>query len=535
MYNEEAKNIARYNSLSKAVLLLTEKRNKSTLADRGYLRRVWEKIAESGNSSDKNINSYLNTKTIERWEYFFDSIVTTKEPKHLKIAYLCGPDPLNDLNVLTKLGVLQENIWAIESDKRTYEIAVDSLIAANFPFLKIIRSDFKSFIEYTPIRFDIIYLDFCDTIYSRADGPKNLETITAIAKHQSLASLGILITNFALVSKEQDEKGFELLSKFAAGYLYPKSFLEVKDTGRFGDGVEAEGIYEDEFFDLVKNDLAPYYSQFVTRVIMDIFCLNVHVDRFMNNQKQRNLFFDKLLYKNKPRYILRKKVESLFTYQRNGGGGDIFVDHGSWALPWSFAYFLGFILVNGDDKEISEHGPKFINQLTSYSKNGNDFFEKMTAFYYLKDEDPDLEIFYSNSLKRIAKNWKAFEKHIFCDVFLFHQLKDLMIRQISMPYHINIAKSRRWRYKAKNTEMYMDMLVFDECRYLYDWMPTIDMLKDNLSNIENELSFRYVLDALGKHKRWYFDEFFSGTAIIDQHTKKFRAKMLRKRKEIKTS
>ncbi|MFD2144122.1 hypothetical protein [Mucilaginibacter antarcticus] len=60
----------------------------------------------------------------------------------------------------------------------------------------------------------------------------------------------------------------------------------------------------------------------------------------------------------------------------------------------------------------------------------------------------------------------------------------------------------------------MDMLVFDECRYLYDWMPTIDMLKSNLANIENELSFRYILDAIGKHKRWYFDEFFLVLSLL---------------------
>ncbi|MFD2863420.1 hypothetical protein [Mucilaginibacter antarcticus] len=534
MYKEKAKNIARYKSLSKAVSLLTEKRNTATLTDRGYLKRVWNEIAKSENSSDRKLNSYLSKDTIKRWELFFDSIVTTRQPKHLKVAYLCGPDPLNDLNVLTELGVLQENIWAIESDKKMYETAVDVLLAADFPFLKIIKSDFKSFIEYTPIKFDIIYLDFCDTIYSKRDGPKNLEAITAIAKFQSLASPGILITNFALVSKEQDEKGYKLLSKLTAGYLYPKSFLEFKETGRFGDGVEAEGIYDEDFFNIVEGDLAPYYSQFITRVIMDIFCLNVQIDRFMNHLKQRNLFFDKLLYKSKPRYLLRKKIESLFAFQPNGGGGDIFVDHGSWALPWSFAYYLGLILITEDDEEMAEHGPKFVNQLISYSKNGKDFFEKIAAFYYLKDEDSHLEIFYSDSLKKIAKDWRAFEKHIFCDVFLFHQLKDLLIRQVSVPYHINIGKSKRWRYKAKETEMYMDMLVFDECRYLYDWMPTIDMLKSNLANIENELSFRYILDAIGKHKRWYFDEFFSGTVVIDQHTKGFKVKALRKRREIKS-
>ncbi len=77
--------------------------------------------------------------------------------------------------------------------------------------------------------------------------------------------------------------------------------------------------------------------------------------------------------------------------------------------------------------------------------------------------------------------------------------------------------------------MYLDMIVLDECRYLYDWMPSIDMLLDGFSDIERQLSYRFALDGISKHSRWYNTEYFSGTAIIDQDKKPFEAKTLKTR------
>ena len=80
--------------------------------------------------------------------------------------------------------------------------------------------------------------------------------------------------------------------------------------------------------------------------------------------------------------------------------------------------------------------------------------------------------------------------------------------------------------------MYLDMIVLDECRYIYDWMPTTDMLSNGISNIERQLSYRFALDGVAKHSRWYNTEFFSGTAIIDQDTAPFEAKLLNPREII---
>lgn len=146
------------------------------------------------------------------------------------------------------------------------------------------------------------------------------------------------------------------------------------------------------------------------------------------------------------------------------------------------------------------------------------------------DEDGDAEKFYKDSLKAIANNWNWETQHVFCDVFLFHQLKDLLVRQLSIPYHYNIDASRRWVYTAKQTPMFQDLFVFDECRYLYDWMPTLDMFENSVTVMERQLILRFVLDGLSKHRFYYNQEFLYGTAVVSNHVEGFEVKELQPRK-----
>ena len=534
MYQEPVKNEVREKSLKKAVNLLTENRHKATIADRGYLRRVWNEININGSNEDKRLNRLLHEDTIFRWEKFYDSIALNKKPENLRVAYLCGPDPTNDLNVMIDLGILSENVWAFEANSSSYDSATKELLTSKYPFVKLIKSDFKSFIEFSNLRFDIIYLDFCGPIYNRSGEAKNIETLAAVAKYQALNSPGVLLTNFALMSQESDPEGFKIISKLTAGYLYPKEFQDDVDSPTYiNDSLTCLGIDVPGFFELVSNDLPKYYSQFVTRLISDIFTSIIPADRIMNNPKMRNIFFADLMYKNKPRHILRKSIESLFYFTQNGGGGDIFVDPGEYSFIWTLFHYLGHSSQQElNNRLFQKHANKFVKQLSPFSKDSNDFFEKMAAFYYLKNENRSLQIFYSKSLKRISSNWRPFGKHVFCDVFLFHQLKDLLIRQITIPYQLNVAKSSRWQYKAKETEMFQDLFLFDECRYVYDWMPTIDMLTENLENPGIQLSYRYILDAVSKHTRWYNNEFFSGCAVISDGVKGFNSKKFKPRETI---
>lgn len=175
----------------------------------------------------------------------------------------------------------------------------------------------------------------------------------------------------------------------------------------------------------------------------------------------------------------------------------------------------------------------FFNEL-SILKNKDMFVDAISFIFYIFDQGDGQEKYYSDSLQTLSNNWNAFSRHYLCDVFLFHQLKELLARQLCVPYHLNIEKTDRWTYKAKKTQMFTDLLVFDECRYLYDWMPTLDMLEANLNNIDMELSIRLILDSVSKHTLYYNKEYFFGTSALDIGIKGFEGKVLKKRKNIKS-
>lgn len=146
-YTESEKNMARALVIDHAIKILTKKRLESTLTRRSYVRDVRDHLVQHGNPYDKHIAYQLSDQTIERWESFYDSIVQTRSSANLKIAYLSGPNPENDLRVFSQAGVLPENIWAFESENSTYSDAVVSALNSEFPFIKIINGGLDNFIE----------------------------------------------------------------------------------------------------------------------------------------------------------------------------------------------------------------------------------------------------------------------------------------------------------------------------------------------------------------------------------------------------
>lgn len=83
----------------------------------------------------------------------------------------------------------------------------------------------------------------------------------------------------------------------------------------------------------------------------------------------------------------------------------------------------------------------------------------------------------------------------------------MLFRQLSVPYDINIRETRRWAYKAKETQMFTDMFVLDDCRCIYDMMPTIDMIDHRIKDMDAQVCYRIVLDVLNKNP-YIFHNYF---------------------------
>jgi hypothetical protein len=72
------------------------------------------------------------------------------------VCYLCGPEPLNDFDVLVNLGIHPHNIWAFESEPRYYQAALAAVRTSRFPHLKVTKGKIEQFFENIPKTFDII-------------------------------------------------------------------------------------------------------------------------------------------------------------------------------------------------------------------------------------------------------------------------------------------------------------------------------------------------------------------------------------------
>ncbi|HGB9211656.1 TPA: class I SAM-dependent methyltransferase, partial [Salmonella enterica subsp. enterica serovar Enteritidis] len=220
---------------------------------------------------------------------------------------------------------------------------------------------------------------------------------------------------------------------------------------------------------------------------------------------------------------LTKSVNDLFHFDSNGNGGDIIVDSGLFPILWTIAsidkkynnkdknYYQDIYC----DDDFNDYAQSFLSQMSA-NGNAHDLIKNISNMHFLLNEGRTENNFYSDSLRNLNKiNWYQ-KVYPFCDLFLFHQIKEVLFRQLSVPYHVNMEKTLRWKYKAKDTNMYMDMLVLDECRYLYDWMPSLDMFYSGMMDIERQFSFRFILDAVAKHRMVYNNEFFYGTASVSK-------------------
>lgn len=536
-YQENEKEIVRKEALTNAIQYLTKDRFETTIAYKSYLKDAKEalinKSLNGGNYGD--IARSLTDETIKRWESFYESIVQQKKPSELKIAYLCGPNPLNDLHIMTDLGVLPENVWAFELGNNEYNNAIMETLNSEYPYLKIIKGDMSIFFEYSPMKFDIIYFDACSPLPSPSS--KTLKSLVSIFKNHKLNSPGALITNFSLPTEKQDNHTRDSIEKIVGAYLNPKAFLENdKETTESGikDGAEAYGyIYgEREWDEIISSDLENYYGQYLTRFINDIASVIVPYQKIFNSKEFLKIFFKDIFDKNSQDKLSEELKEKLYDFthftddDEGGKGGDIYVDSMQYSILLSIYY------IDDLDKK-NRFFKSFFNEL-SILKNKDMFVDGISFMFYIFDQGDGQEKYYSDSLKVLSRNWNAFSRHYLCDVFLFHQLKELLARQLCVPYHLNIERTDRWTYKAKETQMFTDLLVFDECRYLYDWMPTLDMLEANLNNIDMELSIRLILDSVSKHTLYYNKEYFYGTSALDIGIKGFEGKVLKKRKNIKS-
>lgn len=477
-YNQFSKSLIRHNVLNYAVELLTSRRQEAACVARNYVRNLYDYFVYNEDDSDNKKHALkICYDNIRSWEKLHDSNVGIKRPEDLTVCYLCGPEPNNDFKEMVSLGILPQNIWAFETDKSTYEKAIKSFGQNIIPQPHILKQNIETFFSNTPKKFDIIYIDACGSVASEKHA---LRCVTSACLHHRLCSPGIIISNFSEPDNKEDYYNMIQDYLFSKTYIGAKCNFDDWSTKKENIKLNSQNFYEK-------------YGEFISCVLRDIPGIIVPLQRLW-----RNTYLEQIIQKNK---IETMKInEELFNCTESHSMAKYFL--------------LGEILNTQDFRK-----EQFKKELINFS----DFLNGLKTTLTLQSKGdtvlkPDIQ-----EIKAAFENSKRYQ---FLDKHHSNVLFDVITNQLSYPLHCNTKCCVRYRYKAKANYMFTDVTVFDECRYIYDWLPSIHQIESMYNNESWQYIFRFALDGLVKSRKLYNNEFFFQSSVVSESERGFETQKL---------
>ena len=392
-------------------------------------------------------------------------------------------EPNNDFQELLDLGVLPQNIWAFEYTSKTYKTALGTYSKGQFPQPRLIKQNIETFFKYTPKKFDVVYIDACGCVPSDQHA---LRCLTNVCRYSRLSSPGVIITNFSSPDSEKENinEYVELVSTYLFFKKYPNDDLYLENYE-----IRNEDYYI--FKQKVSNNFLKYYGDFISAVIRDIPSVIVPLQRLSDNP-----YFQQL----SPEPDI-KQVDFLSMLENTSGNsiGRFFVYceyiKQAGELPKKIESFIKEV----EDKEDTlKKGVMRLQQLRIGNQNEIEELQKIRQFF--------------------AGNEAIYQ---FLDKPHSNLIIDAIINQLVYPMHFCPWKNWRYKYCAKTRNMFTDVSVYDECRYIYEWMPAVHQQVSVLSNLSWQYVFRFAMDGLIKSRINFNNEFFYQGSVVLSNLEEF--------------
>src|SRR5262245_10979385 len=200
-YNQPEKNEARERVLLHAVESLTNYRSESPVITERQFRETLERACgfldeHCGMASAQETPFYK-----EDFLALHSRRIGNRTADQLSVLFLAGPKPSEDIALLIKLGVLPQNIWAIERNGKTFEKAVADIKASGYR-VKVHHGNLQEFFEIVPQQFDIVYFDACSPFFGGS--PNSFPVLRELFLNQRLSPLSVLITNFSEANADKE-------------------------------------------------------------------------------------------------------------------------------------------------------------------------------------------------------------------------------------------------------------------------------------------------------------------------------------------
>ncbi len=489
-YDQYTKQNVRHTAIFKAVEFLTSKRGQSCCVERSYVRKIYDYFTLSEDiSQNKNEAKKIDVSYITNWEKLHDSYVGTKKPEDLVVCFLSGPEPDNDFQELINLGILPQNIWAFESNSQVYKKAIATYNQGEYPQPRILKQNIETFFQQTPKKFDIVYIDACGSVPSTQHA---LRCVSTLCQNHRLNSPGVIISNFAMpdISKEDVTDYYEVVSQYLFFKKYPLAEFKVSQ-----DGISNKEYYK-VLGDVTEN-FELYYGEFISAVLRDIPAVIVPLERIAQNPY----------------------LNQLFDLTDISGDDKDFIDMSSGNSVAKYFFTANYLLKNG---LLGEKSQCFMNEIGNYDallKGLKIIVLLRKGKIKLKEDVQKIKEYFESN-----KNLYQFLDKPHSNLFF-----DIILNQLSYPMHNNVLYNVRFRYIAKTNHMFTDVTVYDECRYIYEWLPGLHQIVSSFENLSWQYVFRFALDGLVKMRQNYNNEFFFQGSIIPNTVEEFSCKKLQER------
>jgi len=498
-YKQGAKNNVRHTVIKRAVELLTTERQSACCVRRSYVRDLYDYFLHQEESHEQIEVRKIDLGYLREWESMHTDYTGVKRSSELSVCYLAGPEPENDFNEFISLGVLPQNIWAFECERSTYLQALHSIDSTDYLQPKLIKTSIERFFENTPKRFDIVYIDACAPIVSDQHA---LRCVSSMFKCHRLNSPGILISNFAGIDSSNKQE-LDEFNDIIARYFYVKSNPKAVLIDDMGEIRYKEGFALKR--EIVEKNFEQYYGNFITAMVCNAGSITTPTLRFANSNFLQQLSVTKPIPNHQYSYIDVNTIENNTLYKYLASNQ---------FLSQKKADYRGIARLTKLAKELSASDSCY-DLLASSRK----LYDVRICNDNLCPELADALNFFDND----SKMYQFLDKP---NRILFF---DSVINQLAYPMHYSSDKIMRLSYVAKQTRMFTDLILFDECRYIYDWLPAIHQISNAFSNASWQYTFRFALDGLVKQRINNNNEFFFRGSVISKTIDGFEAKRIPER------
>ena len=498
-YQQLVKRRVRRRLLRHAVRALTVDRISATVVQAAELSAVAQYALQVLSKMGRPDLRRRVCRELEEWIAWQSDCVGRRTPADLRVIYLCGPEPLNDLEVLLKLGIRPQNVWAIESNEKVFQSALSSTAAAGIA-VKLHRGPITRFFEQVQESFDIAYLDTTGPILGGK--PSALNPTLELLRSCRLSPLSALITNYAEVPANEEARYADVMTDFFR-FRYndvPSLLLEAGI-----DPVVAE--YErDHMLRVVRSNVSAVYSDFITRLLIDIGRYWIPSARGLGVLERQ--------------YLSEKStaIEAIASAYSPGSPGnsieEILATIGDANLSPS-SYPLISFLRSMRDVNASE---PLVQQLGNMAFSGRPALELNKTVALLDHVvEGHWKLASKELLRAIAAPWFDQKCHFSCDMPFPNLIVHSLLGLYGQPSFASLRDSLRGKYVAKSTTMYSDLLVLDRCRYYFDWFPPIAQLPSRFHSEAFQVLARCLMDRIWSSDRSPDSHPFRGSSVAGFH------------------